>query len=118
MEVRQKMIDYRNEHYISLEKMAKISRVPIVVLSHVEEDGWVTHPNFVKRIKRYYKLTDEEAETLLPENRRQSSPNYDPDKYVHPIEMDNSRLMPTDSEINNYLGEKFRACDHVKGGRS
>ena len=45
------------------------------------EDGDVTHPNIVKRIQEVFKLTDAQAEELLPENHRPSSPKYDPDRY-------------------------------------
>lgn len=45
------------------------------------EDGDVTHPNIVKRIQEVFKITDEQAEELLPENYRPSSPKYDPDRY-------------------------------------
>ena len=45
------------------------------------EGGDVTHPNIVKRIQEVFKLTDEQAEELLPENHRPSSPKYDPDRY-------------------------------------
>lgn len=45
------------------------------------EDGDVTHPKIVKCIQKVFKLTDEQAEELLPENHRPSSPKYDPDRY-------------------------------------
>ena len=45
------------------------------------EGGEVTHKNIVKRIQKVFKLTDEQAEELLPENYRPSSPKYDPDRY-------------------------------------
>ena len=46
-----------------------------------DDDSCVTHPNIVKRIRKAYGLTKDQAELLLPENYRPSSPNYDPDKY-------------------------------------
>lgn len=46
-----------------------------------EDDSCVTHPNLVKRIRKAYGLTKDQAELLLPENHRPSSPNYDPDRY-------------------------------------
>ena len=45
------------------------------------EAGEVTHKNIVKRIQKVFKLSDEQAEELLPENYRPSSPKYDPDLY-------------------------------------
>lgn len=45
------------------------------------EGGEVTHKNIVKRIQKVFKLSDEQAEELLPENYRPSSPKYDPDRY-------------------------------------
>lgn len=52
------------------------------VLLRMIKKGEVTHPNIVKRIQKYFKLTDLEVEVLLPENRRPHSEKYDPDKYV------------------------------------
>lgn len=48
------------------------------------EEGCVTHPNIVGRIKEYYGFSDEEAEELLPENYRKTSDKYEPDKFVLP----------------------------------
>ena len=50
------------------------------------ENGDVTHPIIVEKLKAFFKLTDEEAEELLPKNRRTHDPEYDPDKYVAEVD--------------------------------
>lgn len=80
MTTREKMIRWRNATGITLRQLSDRSGVSESLLSMVES-GHVTHPKIVAKIQRLYRLTDEEAEVLLPENYRKSSPNYDPDRY-------------------------------------
>lgn len=49
-------------------------------------NGTVTHPNIARRISDEYKLTDEQYLELIPINYR-PGPDYDPDKYMDPIDI-------------------------------
>lgn len=108
---RQKMIDYRNEHYITLEKMSRRVHVSEGLLGNIE-DGWVTHPNIVERIQREYGLTDIEAEELLPENRRPSSPNYEPCRFVVEPNVNDFCLLPRKEAVEEVFNRYI--CDKVK----
>ena len=79
---RQYMIDYREAFNISLLHMARKCDTSIAILKMLEEcDQEVTHPKIAERIGKYYHLTLEQTEGLMPEHYRKSSPNYDPDLY-------------------------------------
>ena len=86
---REWMIEKRESMGLSREEMSwKCNpkgcngRVSELLIERLEEDdSCVTHPNLVKRIRKAYGLTKDQAELLLPENHRPSSPNYDPDRY-------------------------------------
>ena len=69
MNARQKMIKYRERMNLDYKYLGLQCNVSSGLLAMVER-GHVTHPNIVKRIQKFYKLTDREAEELLPENRR------------------------------------------------
>ena len=107
LNVREKMKKYREKHYITLQKMSRKTNVTVSILRIVEEGG-VTHPNFVARIKAGYKLTELEAEQLLPECRRPHSPNYDPDRYVYKPDITaENPILPPRSIINDYFSDNY-----------
>ena len=81
MTVREKMVTFREKMHADLDTMASKCGTSRILLGMVE-NGEVTHPEIVKRIQKQYKLTDIEAEELLPINRRPHHPEYDPDRYV------------------------------------
>ncbi len=107
MTVGEKMVQYREERKITLKLMGRRIGVPPSVLA-IAEGGGVTHPNFVKRIRKGYELTDEEAEILLPECRRPSSPKYDPDHYVYEPKKLSIEALPKRDEIDYYLAENYK----------
>lgn len=79
---RQYMIDFRKKHDISVRRMAKVCKCSVGLLDMLESYHLeVTHPKIAQRIAAAYKLTNEQYESMLPENYRPSSPNYEPDKY-------------------------------------
>ena len=80
-DVRKKMRDYRKSLGLSKKEMAKRCGISEVLLGMVENCD-VTNPGIVARIQEQYKLTDLEAEDLLPINRRPHGGDYDPDRYV------------------------------------
>lgn len=104
MTVREKMIDYRNEHYITLAKMANRLRISEELLDIIEGGG-VTHPNIVERIMKEYELTSLEVNELLPTVRRPGHPDYDPNRYVVEVNPNNFGLMPKQDEIERYVVE-------------
>ena len=118
MDVYEKMRAYRDEHYITLAKMSRRINVPECILV-IAENGGVTHPNFVKRIQKGYKLTSDEAECLLPECRRPHGKNYDPDRYVQkPDPNKNDMLFPKKSVIDRYLAERLSKPEQCEWKRS
>lgn len=72
---------YRKTKRISLEKMSYECGISQTLLSMIEE-GEVTHQNIVARVQKAYKLTDLEAEQLLPIHRRPNGGKYDPELYL------------------------------------
>lgn len=80
----QKLIDYREALGGSYE-VAAMSLGIGRELYHILEDGGVTHPGIVRQITPRLRLTHKQAESLLPENYRTSSKNYEPDKYVERV---------------------------------
>ncbi|WP_458459295.1 helix-turn-helix domain-containing protein [Pseudobutyrivibrio sp.] len=80
------MQNYRQRSGLSYKDISRKCGVSDHLIEGIEE-GYilVTHPNIVKKLDSVYQFTEKQFEELLPENRRPSSPNYDPDKYVQPI---------------------------------
>lgn len=115
MNARQKMIKYRERMNLDYKYLGLQCNVSSGLLAMVER-GHVTHPNIVKRIQKFYKLTDREAEELLPENRRPHSPEYDPDKYVAPDPQNKSiAINPrTVSEYKDYMNHRARGVHTEK----
>ena len=101
------MVQFREERKVTIKLMARRIGVPASVLAIVEGGG-VTHPNFVKRIKKGYQLTEEEEEILLPECRRPSSPKYDPNRYVFEPPPFVVGVMPKKEEIDYYITENYK----------
>lgn len=85
MTVREKMVAKRTGWGLTRKNLADEIGISQDLLGMVE-NGDVTHPNIVEKIKEAYELEDEEAELLLPINRRPNGGKYDPDQYVaqHP----------------------------------
>lgn len=81
MNVREKMIKFREEHLLTIKDMADRCGVSNDIIGMVEK-GEVTHPLLVAKIAEAYGLTDLEAEELMPKCRRQHDPEYNPTKYV------------------------------------
>ena len=76
------MIQFRKEHGIDIQSMAKQCGVSKTLLYMLESsDVDVTHPKIAERVRRAYKLTQEQYEGLMPEHYRKSSPNYNPTLY-------------------------------------
>lgn len=87
MRARTYMTEYRERNGLTLLDMAKqcrtfVGRPSVGLLRLLEsDDQYVTHPNIAERVSEAYKLTPEQAEGLVPEHYRKSSPNYNPDLY-------------------------------------
>ena len=83
MTAREKMIAFRKKHNDDYDFLSHKCNVSARLIEMIE-NGHVTHPNIVERIKKVYHLTNLEAEELLPLNRRKHGGDYDPDRYFVP----------------------------------
>ena len=113
MTTREKMKKLRKDRDISLRKMSEWTDVGAGLLNMVE-NGAVTHPKIVERIRIGYDLTEEEAEELLPKIHRKSSPDYDPDKYKAPQDL----LMPVPTPSHGVDECKLHMNDYKRKKRS
>lgn len=81
MNPRSYMIERRESFSLTREQMAKKLGISSKLLEMLEtDDQCVTHPTFVDRISKAYRLTKTQRTAMLPENHR-PGPNYDPDRY-------------------------------------
>ena len=79
---REFMIRFREKYALTIQDMAKKSRVPKSLLELMEaSDADYIHPNMAERIGKAYKLNREQIESLKPEHHRIASPNYNPNLY-------------------------------------
>ena len=79
---REYMIEFREKHGKTTLQMAKKCKISKTLIGMLEaSDQEVTHPNIAERVRKAYKLTNEQYESLMPEHYRKFSPNYEPDKY-------------------------------------
>lgn len=113
MTAREKMKKLRNDRNISLKRMSEWTDVSVGLLNSVE-NGAVTHPKIVERIRAGYCLTEEEAEELLPKNHRKSDPGYDPDKFKAPQDL----LMPVPTPSHGVDECKLYMSDYKRKKRS
>lgn len=105
MTAREKMKQFREMFRPSFRELSRRCGVSEVLLKMVE-NGEVTHPLIVSKIQKFYELTDEEAEELLPENHRPHSPKYDPDKYVAPVDINYAKCIPRTDEAEKFDYER------------
>lgn len=80
----EKLIDYREKRGGSYEVAAACLGIGRE-LYKILEAGGVTHPRIIRRISSKLRLTANQAESLMPDNYRPSSKNYEPDKYVERV---------------------------------
>ena len=90
MSTRTKMKDFRKEHHLSVEQMARKCKITPLLLRMVEHQD-TTVPSIVARIQKQYGLSDLEAEELLAPNRRPHGEDYDPHRY-EPLDFEYQRL--------------------------
>ena len=76
MNVREKMVKWREKNRLSIKDLSLQSGVSIDLLGMIER-GHVTHPTIAKKIGRVYGLNEKETWELMPEK-------YDPDMYKEP----------------------------------
>lgn len=104
MSAREKMKQWReqmNTTYDTISKKIGISPGLIGMVEH----GDVTHPSIVNKIQAFYELTDDEAEELLPKNRRPHDPEYDPDKYVAEVDRQPPIMAQKQTLVERYMTE-------------
>lgn len=116
MDVREKMIAWRKKRNLPLDVMSKNCGVSVEILNLVEQGG-ITHPKLVNKIRKVYKLTEREAEELMPENYRKSSSKYDPDLYkVNEVPFAKS-LPPLQSELVGVYIREHKDRQEAERGR-
>lgn len=108
MAQRTDLIEMRKKRGLNIYEMADICGVSVTVLAYVE-DGEVTHPKIVKKIQRGYGLTDDQAELLLPINRRPHGGQYDPDKFVVPDPIDPDTIERRIADRKRTIAENAKA---------
>lgn len=108
MSAREKMKQWRENRKTDFYGISKICGVSAGLLRMVEE-GAVTHPDIVLIIQKQYGLTDEEAEELLPRNRRPHDSEYEPDKFVENEELNNRINCDKRNRtvIQDYIAERY-----------
>ena len=83
---RQYMIEFREKNGLTTLALARKCKISKTLLEMLEaSDQEVTHPKIAERVRKAYKLTNEQYEGLMPEHYRKSSPNYDPNKYKNVV---------------------------------
>lgn len=75
------MIAYRERLRLTLKDMSEESGVSEQLLD-ILENGGTTTTKIAKRVAKAYRLTDEQAELLLPLNLRPNGGDYDPLRYM------------------------------------
>ena len=65
-DVRQHMIDYRNNNGLSIEEMSCVCKCTPMLLEKIEFFNGVTHPNIAARIAHTYKLNVEDYNSIIP----------------------------------------------------
>lgn len=98
------MIKYRTDHNLSYDFISQKTGVSIRLITMVE-DGEVTHPLIAESLRNFYKLTKIQTEELLPKNRREHDPEYEPDKYVIHVNKGVDKIMPKQTLIERYMTE-------------
>lgn len=98
------MKQWRETYGISYEYLSKLTGVSSGLICMVEH-GDVTHPKIVTKLQEFFKLTDDEAEELLPKNRRPHDPEYEPDKYVAEVDRQPPYMPPKQDLVERYMTE-------------
>ena len=84
MTAREKMKKWREERQLDYDDISKMIDVGSHLIEMIEQ-GHVTHPIIARKMQKLYSLTDLEMEELLPENKREHSHEYEPDRYINTI---------------------------------
>jgi len=114
MSAREKMIAWREEHQTTFTAIAKKVKISEALLDLVE-NGHVTHPKIARRIQKFFKLTDEEYEELIPENHRMSSDKYDPTHYAPTEDPGFNKTIPVKMKPDIYYHYAHEQNPHAEG---
>jgi transcriptional regulator with XRE-family HTH domain len=106
MGAREKMKQWRETYGIDYSYLSKITGISSGLIGMVEH-GDVTHPKIVGRLQEFFKLTDDEAEELLPKNRRPHDPEYEPDKYVAEVDRQPPIVAQKQTLYERYMTEHY-----------
>lgn len=105
MGARETMHYWRERMHASYQDISNMTGISPGLIGMVEH-GDVTHPKIVEKIKDFFKLTDDEAEELLPKNRRPHDPEYDPDRYVALKDRNPEKIPPKKELVDTYINER------------
>lgn len=83
--VRTKIKEYREKRWFTREQFGKQVGISKYLVGMIEE-GDVTHPKIAQRIAEVVGLTDLETEFLMPIIHRSHGEDYEPNRYVHPVD--------------------------------
>lgn len=86
MTVREKMIEFRRNNNLTIKNVADMSRVSERLIEILEEGGTTT-PKLVPQIAKVYGLDELESEELMAEHLRPHGNDYDPMRYVDPVDI-------------------------------
>ena len=70
MNTRQAMKEFRKEHGMKREQMAKVCKCSTGLLRMIEEEGLITHPNIASRIAAAYMLNVDGYNDLVADEHR------------------------------------------------
>ena len=62
-----RMLEYRREHNIKIEEMARDAHVSTGLLTALEYDDWITHPHIASRVCEAYGLDVDDYNNLVNE---------------------------------------------------
>ena len=105
MSARSRMLKWRERMNASYQDISKLTGISSGLIAMVER-GHVTHPKIVEKIQNFYNLTDDEAEELLPRNRRPHDPGYEPDRYVALKDRVPEKIPPKKELVDTYMNER------------
>ena len=69
-ETQKKMLDYRREHGIKFEDMARQCEMSGNLLYQLEEGKWITHPDIVSRVCAAYHLDVDDFNNFVSKDHR------------------------------------------------
>ena len=83
MTAQEKVKQWRKDHGLTVEQMARQLHISEMLMTIIE-DGGTTHPQAAERFQNLCGLTDLETEELVPVHLRPHGGDYDPERFLAP----------------------------------